>query len=105
MGGGITMTNEMTNEEKALEMYPELIDMSYGALPGGDPIVVDINLPQREAFLAGAQWKDEQHKQEKQQLIDEACEWIKELMIASDNYDAYDIQENLRDFKKAMKGE
>lgn len=38
-------------------------------------------------------------------FIDKACEWIKILMVASGNYDAYDIQENLKDFKQAMNKE
>lgn len=42
---------------------------------------------------------------DKQQFIDKACEWIEKLMVASGNYDAYDIQENLNDFKQTMKGE
>lgn len=30
-----------------------------------------------KATLEAMEWKDEQHKQEKQQLIDKACEWLK----------------------------
>jgi hypothetical protein len=39
-------------------------------------------------------WKDEQHKQEKQQWIDTACEWL----FKNTRFTTNDI----RDFKKAM---
>ena len=30
------------------------------------------------AFIKGAEWKDEQHKQEKQQLIENVYKWLEE---------------------------
>lgn len=66
-----------------------------------------------EALQEIADWKDEQHKQEKQQWIDKVGEWI------NDNYFEYlqpiscyeqlknsiDINDFVNDLKKAMKGE
>lgn len=48
-----------------------------------------------------AEWKDEQFAEQKQALINKACEWLNDLMFAF-GYDAIDRDENLRDFKKAM---
>lgn len=54
----------MTNEEKARELAEMLI--------GGDRNIE----PLVDTLLQAMQWKDEQHTQEKQQLIDVACKWL-----------------------------
>ena len=94
----------MINEEKvkAREIADKHKQQCYYAVWG------DLDNSFEECYqsaLEAMDWKDEQFEKEKQKLIDEACEWIEKLMVASGNYDAYDIQENLKDFKQAMKGE
>lgn len=55
----------MTNEEKATEISLLQYDMICG-----------YDYPKYASAMEMAQWKDEQHKQEKQKLIDEACKWL-----------------------------
>lgn len=58
-----------------------------------------------------AQWKDEQFAKEKQELIDKACEWMKnnmhegtcEKMLSKNPYPC--MKDFIEEFKKAMKGE
>lgn len=63
------------------------------------------------AALAMAQWKDEQSAKEKQQLIDNAVDFIsKRFYIGINNHviskeDYYTLTELIRDFEQAMKGE
>lgn len=61
-------------------------------------------------ILEAMRWKDEQHAQERQQLIDEACEWIKDNV--NSYLDWYDWgrcrvskDELIDDLRKSMKGE
>lgn len=80
---------EITNEEKAKEIaenqfswYSEFDDVtSYEEC--------------YESALEAMQWKDKQHEQEKQQWIDNACEWL----FKNTRFTTNDI----RDFKNAMK--
>lgn len=60
-------------------------------------------------ILEAMQWKDEQHAQEKQQWIDDACEWIKDNVNSYlDWYDwgkcMLNKGELIEDFRKAQKG-
>ena len=49
-------------------------------------------------LLTMAQWKDEQHKQERQQLIYNAAEWFRNRFPNMSN-------ESIEKFKEDMKGE
>lgn len=53
------------------------------------------------AALQMAQWKDEQHEQEKQKLIDKAVEYISIHTLKT--MSAKDIHNIIVDFKNAMK--
>lgn len=77
----------MTNEEKAVEIRSKLgiyADAYYGA-------------------LQMAQWKDKQHKQEKQQWIEKACEWLKPVFKDLAGYNCGG--DLIEDFKKSMEEE
>lgn len=90
----------MTNEEKAREIKKEFEQYGCECVPNDC----------YDAALKMAEWKDEQHEQEKQQLIEKAVKWI------NDNYfeylqpisyyeelkDSIDINAFVNDFKKAM---
>lgn len=57
----------MTNEEKANEIAREMLpynNAEYHAC--------------YSSAMQAMQWKDDQHKQEKQQWIEKTCEWIKD---------------------------
>lgn len=63
-----------------------------------------------ESCREAMQWKDEKHEQEKQQLIENACEWINDNI--NSYLDWYDWgkcrvskDELIDDFRKSMKGE
>ena len=64
-----------------------------------------------EDILTMADWKDEQHKQEKQQWIDKAADFISKRfyiginnqVTSKENY--YTLTELIRDFEQTMKGE
>jgi hypothetical protein len=62
----------MTNEEKIQELLNEPCWDSKPYLIGMDRVGVE------DVMERFGEWKDEQHKQEKQQLIDEACKWLAE---------------------------
>ena len=76
---GLTNYQTMTSEE-------EKIKEICGCNPCS--LIENLSPQQKEVTCKGcvlsyklhevAQWKDEQHKQEKQQLIDKACEWIQQ---------------------------
>lgn len=70
----------ISNEEKARELsdkYKKIVDYSV-----------------EQCLIEMAEWKDEQHTKEKQQLIEKACEWL----FKNTRFTTNDI----RDFKKAM---
>jgi hypothetical protein len=71
----------MTNEEKANEICKRhIFDSNHF-----------------DCCMEMADWKDKKHKQEKQQWIDKACEWL----FKNTRFTTNDI----RDFKNAMKEE
>lgn len=79
------------NEEKALEIVKSFSIVELSSTP--------IRCCQKSA-LEMAQWKDEQFEAEKQQLIEKACEWLKDN--ARNYYSAYATEDRLiEDFKKA----
>lgn len=94
----------MTNEEKARELCMAI-----------EPPYIDFIQQNYKTALQAMKWKDEQHKQEKQQWIDKACEWIKDNATYyaywewnGDTYEkevVFDAEECDEAFKKAMKGE
>ena len=57
------------------------------------------------AFIKGAEWKDEQFKVEKQQWIDKACEWMKNNMAYYCGYTSVYEDNLIEKFKKAMEAE
>lgn len=91
----------MTNEQKA----KEIAENQFSWYSDFD----DVNSFEEcyESAMEMAKWKDEQHKQEKQQWIDEACEWWKnEFTYPTMTQTEIDyIQEKIENFKNAMKGE
>lgn len=93
----------MTNEEK-IEELAEKSPINW--------ISKEDKCTYRQGFVCGAtkiaKWKDEQHEQEKQQWIDNACEWWtnnwrKYVMTDKDGIVALNFWKG--DFKQAMKGE
>ena len=90
----------MTNEEKAKHLASREM---YGGFTLAEQNAA------YDAAMAMAEWKDEQFAQERQQLIDKACEWIKDNI--NSYLDWYDWgkcrvgkDELIDDFRKAMKG-
>lgn len=85
----------MTNEEKA-----ELISEQFHC-----------NDVAYDAAEQMAEWKDEQHSQEKQQWLKKACEWLKDNIddyyTTGDGGDEFEgwFDDMFEDFRKAMKGE
>jgi hypothetical protein len=57
-----------------------------------------------KSALQAMEWKDKQHKQEKQQLIDKAAEWLRMTMDFFNNGE-FNTEKFVNDFKQAMKGE
>lgn len=80
----------ISNEEKAKEIA-EQYEMSYNNTC--DLLWLDLG----NVALQAMEWKDERHAQEKQQWIEKACEWL----FKNTRFTTNDI----RDFKKSMKGE
>lgn len=87
----------MTNEDKAKELadflYFKLSHIDYGTL--------------HKKFLEMAEWKDGQSKEKEQQLIDKACEWLKNnaakyVVCDESDYHHYAYKTLTEDFKKAM---
>lgn len=58
------MTNEQAAEQYRLTHHSQADNDFQNAM----------NIAVWKAYVAGCEWKDEQHKQEKQQLIEKACE-------------------------------
>ena len=58
-----TMTNEQAAEQYRLAHHSQADNDFQNAM----------NIAVWKAYVAGCEWKDEQHKQEKQQLIEKAC--------------------------------
>lgn len=63
----------MTNEEKAREIA--CVSNRICSKNCENEKFCGLNFG-RECALEAMQWKDEQHAKEKQQWIDEACEWL-----------------------------
>lgn len=82
----------MTNEEKAKQIAD-----AYAAEEARVLIYSDT--------MKMAQWKDSEFEKEKQQLIDDACEWWKnELTYPTMTQTEIDyIQEKIENFKNAMR--
>lgn len=88
----------MTNEEKIQELLNEPCWESKPYLIGMDKAGVE------DVMERFADWKDEQHKQEKQKLIDKAIEWFY-LQLNDGNMECRNIETFISEFKKSMKGE
>ena len=43
-------------EQAAYDEYPEVKTKTYGMLPGGDLIEIDLNIQSRNGFIRGAKW-------------------------------------------------
>jgi len=75
---------------------------------------IDTERPTELAFLAGAEWQKQQEYTcyeeafedgstwKKEQVIEKAVEWLDGFMSDAGYWDAYDRQENIKDFKQAM---
>jgi DNA-binding protein H-NS len=88
----------MTNEEKAQEICEK--NKRY-----------KVKCSSLECYLSAmemAEWKDEQHAEEKQQWIEKACEWLEEHVREYKYYDPdfsdgnIDVDDLVYTFKKAM---
>lgn len=82
----------MTNEEKATELGIKYQTPCHG--------VGDCEFEARQAALEMAEWKEEQ-------MIDKACEWLKENIHKYKEYDESGFYHEkskflFKDFKKAM---
>ena len=103
----------MTNEEKAKEIaHNNRINYYEGDICWGDRI----KSSEEECYdsaMEMAKWKDEQFVQEKEKLIDNVCEWIRNnicgYMMTSDGefIDSFDemywLDDVFGDLKEAMK--
>ena len=97
----------MTNEEKAKEIaHNNRINYYEGDIGWGDRI----KSSEEECYdsaMEMAEWKDKQFVQEKEKLIDNVCEWLKNniddyIMTGEGQFlDSFD--EMYEDLKKAMK--
>ena len=86
----------ITNEQKAKEIAKRF-HTEYRALSVCDYDSFDDCF---KSALESMEWKDEQAAQEKQQLIDNACEWLEKYLFYLDKKD--DVINN---FKQTIKGE
>ena len=100
----------ISNEQKAREIAKKLsihID-SFG--DGDYEFDSQFYHTNKDAALQAMQWKDKQHKAEKQQWLEKACEWLKDNACHyhylkfnhyTQDYDfAFDTQKLIDDFKK-----
>lgn len=62
----------MTNEKKAMEIAHDYFRRGQLGI-----VSADTESAGYDCAMQAMQWKDEQFAQEKQQLIDKACEWLK----------------------------
>lgn len=94
------MQNNMTNEEKAKEIaercYRDYVD--EGNMIGSSEECY-------ESALQAMQWKDEQAKEQRKELINKACKWLKE----QESWDYYNdapcklmSKDKIAEFRKAM---
>lgn len=89
----------MTNEEKAMEIAECCSVMPPTPITQSDVLAMTNN-----AAMQAMEWKDKQHKQEKQRWIGEACERIENFLAP----DGSIVPENiwlLRGLKQAIKEE
>lgn len=91
----------MTNTQKALEIA-KVHEVHYDRFHG--------ETSNDECFLSAlemAEWKDEQHAEEKRQWIDKACEWLEEFTMdyVNDTKLGFSKKEFVKDFREAMKDE
>ena len=94
----------MTNEEKAREIARNNQQFYYESNGWGDEIKSSKNECYNSAIKM-AEWKDEQFVQEKEKLIDNVCEWLKNNI--HDYYMTCEFEqwfdEMYEDLKKEMK--
>jgi hypothetical protein len=92
----------ISNEEKAIELAENISPYDIG----GDNAA---HYAAKDAALDAMQWKDEQHEQEKQQLIDKAADFIsKHFYIGINNHitsneNYFSLTELIRDFTNSIK--
>lgn len=96
---------KITNEEKAREyLLKEHLSPLNNILHQCDlKTELQYHKDIETAFIKGAEWKDEQHEQEKQQWIDKACKWWEREFLyptmAQEEIDFY--QTKIAEFKKS----
>ena len=49
-----------------------------------------------DAVMLTAQWKDEQHAQEKQQMIEKACEFMRHYILEHEYVDIFEMEDEFR---------
>ena len=90
----------MTNEEKAREICSRNADKCVNDCHNC------VNQFELANIIEMAEWKDEQHTEEKRQWVEKACEWLKDNI--HDYYVTCEFEEwfddMFDDFKKVMKG-
>ena len=59
----------MTNEEKAMELFPDMRTLEC--------FCCDI----RKKLVEMAEWKDKQFEQQKKEFLDNACKWLSQELI------------------------
>lgn len=84
----------MTNEEKASELGKKYEIPCHG--------VGDCEFEARQAALEAMVWKDLHFAAEKQALIDNACEWLENIIF--DKVDALFYDDNDIEFVKTVSG-
>lgn len=104
----------MTNEEKAEEIARNNRQNYYAGAngwAGGKDVTYSSEEECYDSAMEMAEWKDKQFVQEKEKLIDNVCEWIKnnihDYMMTGDGefLDSFDdsFDEMYEDLKKEMK--
>ena len=92
----------ISNEEKAIELAENISPYDIG----GDNAA---HYAAKDAALDALEWKDEQHKQEKQRWIDKAVEWVdnnvNHYIFENEHGETYIKYTFTEDFIKTMKGE
>lgn len=89
----------MTNEEKATEIAIQRKKHYFDA----DALIINSEVECYASAIDMAKWKDEQHKQEKQKLIDKAAEWLR-MTTDFFNNGEFNTEKFVNDFKQTMKG-
>lgn len=88
----------ISNEQKAKEIAQSVSFFWTNEDDSEKSIIDTVSLRKAifNATLEAMEWKDEQHKQEKQQLIDEACKLMQHWILEHDYVDIIELENYLK---------